>query len=578
MGGRCRGQAQTARRAWAVAVVVAATVAAAVAAGPGAEATPADAGYWLLGRDGSVYAFGQAADVGPPTRSGAPAAVDVAGLADGTATIVVDEACGVQPSGPALAALAAALTSATTPTDRCAAIALDAGGTGAWLATASGRVVTAGSARSFGDLRGVALNGPVLDLAVTPTGQGYYLVASDGGVFAFGDAAFAGSMGGRPLNAPVEGLVPDPDGRGYWLVASDGGVFAFDAAFRGSMGGRPLNAPVSAMVPYGDGYLLVARDGGTFVYSSAPFLGSLADRRLSAPIVAVASIGTAAARVLGEAIDAPGSPSPTSVPSPGSPPTTLPMPPRDTSPRTPGTPTLSVSTVVSGLDAPWDIGFLPDGSMLFTERAGRIRMRLPSGELRLLAAPTDVAAAAAGQSGMLGLAVDPFFAQNRYVYTFAASAQPGGAENRVIRWRLDAAGTRLDRDRDIVTGIGYRRTGNVGWHSGGILRFGPDGLLYATVGDTYGFLDTQNPSALAGKVLRFDRDGNPRGAGLAGWNPYVLTMGHRNPQGLAFDPIDGTAFTTEHGWQTNDELTRLRPEGTPDGTRTEPAATTPPCR
>jgi hypothetical protein len=118
------------------------------------------------------------------------------------------------------------------------------------------------------------------------------MVGSDGGVFAFGDARFRGSMGGRHLNQPVVGIASTLDNAGYWLVASDGGVFAFSAPFRGSMGSVTLNRPVDGLVAYGNGYLMVASDGGVFDFSNRAFLGSLADRVLSAPIVGIAAFTT----------------------------------------------------------------------------------------------------------------------------------------------------------------------------------------------------------------------------------------------------------------------------------------------
>ncbi|MEZ5280267.1 MAG: hypothetical protein R2770_07320 [Acidimicrobiales bacterium] len=143
-----------------------------------------------------------------------------------------------------------------------------------------------------------ALRGPVVDSAPLQDGRGYYMVGSDGGIFTFGDAVFAGSVPQvvpGPLDSPVNGLVVDPDGSGYWLVAGDGGVFAFDAPFRGSIPGvlppgTKLNQPINGMVPYGNGYLMVAGDGGIFNFSNLAFLGSLGDRQIPSPIVAVAPV------------------------------------------------------------------------------------------------------------------------------------------------------------------------------------------------------------------------------------------------------------------------------------------------
>jgi hypothetical protein len=241
-------------------------------------------GYWMLGSDGKVYAFGQAKNLG-----NAPAGVTAADLeatSTGDGYWIVDTAGAVYPFGDAVAqggipggqlASGEVVTSlSSTPS-----------GKGYWIFTNKGRAVRFGDATFFGDMSKVTLAGPVLDSIPTPTGLGYYMVGSDGGIFAFGDAKFFGSMGGKKLNAPVQSLVPDNDGSGYWLVASDGGIFAFEAPFKGSMGDRKLSKPVTGMVPYGNGYMMVGEDGGIFNFSDKPFDGSLGSTALSHPIVSV---------------------------------------------------------------------------------------------------------------------------------------------------------------------------------------------------------------------------------------------------------------------------------------------------
>ncbi len=166
------------------------------------------------------------------------------------------------------------------------------GGTGYWLADASGGVAAHGSAVDYGSVAGHPLNAPIAHIVSTPDGGGYWLVASDGGIFAFGDAPFYGSMGGRRLNAPVVDIAPTPDGKGYWLVASDGGIFAFgDARFHGSMGGRHLNQPIVGISADNStgGYWEVASDGGIFAFG-APFYGSTGGIRLTRPVDGIASL------------------------------------------------------------------------------------------------------------------------------------------------------------------------------------------------------------------------------------------------------------------------------------------------
>ncbi|MDQ1448968.1 MAG: hypothetical protein QOC79_1939 [Actinomycetota bacterium] len=247
--------------------------------------TLGEVGYWMLGLDANVYNFGSAFAAARATS----AAVAITPKRDGSGYWIVDPQGHVFARGtaqwfgnaPLLAALEAITTISATPT-----------GSGYWLFSNRGRVFAYGDARTHGDLGSVHLNGQIVASAATPTGLGYYMVGSDGGVFAFGDARFRGSMGGRHLNQPVVGIASTLDNAGYWLVASDGGVFAFSAPFRGSMGSVTLNRPVDGLVAYGNGYLMVASDGGVFDFSNRAFLGSLADRVLSAPIVGIAAFTT----------------------------------------------------------------------------------------------------------------------------------------------------------------------------------------------------------------------------------------------------------------------------------------------
>jgi hypothetical protein len=163
-----------------------------------------------------------------------------------------------------------------------------------WAASPDGHVYTESSrtgapAQNFGDTRALALNRPIVDLAVSPTGQGYWLLANDGGVFNFGDAPFRGSAGAIPLVKPTIAIAPTPSGNGYWLLATDGGIFSYgDAKFFGS-GAIKLVSPIVDMLPTptGNGYLLVASDGGVFAFGDAVFRGSLGGQHIPRPIAAV---------------------------------------------------------------------------------------------------------------------------------------------------------------------------------------------------------------------------------------------------------------------------------------------------
>jgi len=200
----------------------------------GRPSPKASAGYWLLGSDGGVFAFGGARFHGSTgeVRLNRP----IVGMA-------------------------------ATPT-----------GEGYWLVASDGGIFAFGDARFHGSTGDVRLNRPIVGMAATPTGGGYWLVASDGGIFAFGDAAFRGSTGAIALNRPIVAMAASPAGEGYWLIGSDGGVFGFGAAaFLGSVPDLGIATSVVALgaTPSGEGYWLLAADGGVFSFGDAAFRGSL---------------------------------------------------------------------------------------------------------------------------------------------------------------------------------------------------------------------------------------------------------------------------------------------------------------
>lgn len=243
-------------------------------------------------------------------------------------------------------------------------------------------------------------------------------------------------------------------------------------------------------------------------------------------------------------------------------------------------PDLSHSMVLSGLENPWDMAFLPDQGMLFTERCLGLSVRLPDGDVnRLLGmSGSDGYASTAddlfceGQAGMNGVAVDPDFADNRYVYVYSASDMTSPGTNRVIRLTVNDDFTEVSDRTDIVEDIPYKPEatdhpfGGAGAHNGGRIRFGPeDGYLYVTTGDNHNSELPQSPESLGGKVLRIDRDGEaaPENAETTpeGFDPRIFTYGHRNVQGITFHPDTAQPIVTEHGPWHSDEINALVPGG-----------------
>ena len=219
-------------------------------------------------------------------------------------------------------------------------------------------------------------------------------------------------------------------------------------------------------------------------------------------------------------------------------------------------PELTVTAIVTGLSHPWGIDFTPDGTMLFTQRAGVLNARLTDGTVKRVAADlSDLFVD--GFAGLQALAVDPDFSTNRRFYTLQGHA---GREMQVIAWTIDADYDEATRVVDpLVKGMPI---GPGPWHSGGRLLFGPEGYLWIATGDGRVVTGAQDLTSLGGKVLRVD----PRtGAGAPG-NPFgasspVYAYGFRNPQGLALRPGTDQMWLVEHGPKHDDEINLLAPGG-----------------
>ena len=211
-----------------------------------------------------------------------------------------------------------------------------------------------------------------------------------------------------------------------------------------------------------------------------------------------------------------------------------------------------VTEVAGGLSHPWGLAFLPDGRMLVTERAGRLRL-IDEGRL----APEPIGGVpevyASGQGGLLDVAVDPAFAENGLVYLSYAHRDDSGTTTRVARGRL---GDGSLTDATVIFEGEPRASGRN--HYGSRLAFGPDGMLYVSVGERQERDRAQSLGDHGGKVIRIFPDGrvpedNPF-VGRAGARPEIWSYGHRNPQGMAFRPGTAELWEQEHGARGGDEV------------------------
>lgn len=204
----------------------------------------------------------------------------------------------------------------------------------------------------------------------------------------------------------------------------------------------------------------------------------------------------------------------------------------------------ATTTFVEGLSTPWQLAFMADGRILVTEREGRVRV-IENGKLN----PTPYldlkdTILAAGEGGLLGIAVDPDFANNPFIYigyTYEKNKNPLVIMNKMVRYREDPATKKASFDRTLLDNIeGYVN------HNSGPIKFGPDGKLYWPVGERYIPEYAQSLMNLNGKILRLNRDGSiPADNPIAG--SYIYSYGHRNSQGIDWQPETNNLFNTEHG-------------------------------
>lgn len=222
-----------------------------------------------------------------------------------------------------------------------------------------------------------------------------------------------------------------------------------------------------------------------------------------------------------------------------------------------------IDTVVSGLEMPWGLAFLPNGKMLVTERPGRLRVLTADGKL----SPPVVGLPpvhATGQGGLLDVALDPDYASTGLIYWSYAEPREGGENNTAVaRGRfVDGAEPRVENVQVIyhqVPSLASRA------HFGSRLVFGRDGTLFITQGDRSveaGRMQAQVMTSLIGKIVRINRDGTiPRDNPFVGRDdvrPEIWSVGHRNSQGAALHPATGELWMTEHGTRGGDELNIAR--------------------
>ena len=216
-----------------------------------------------------------------------------------------------------------------------------------------------------------------------------------------------------------------------------------------------------------------------------------------------------------------------------------------------------VVKVVEGLDHPWSVAFLPDGRMLVTEKAGRLRV-VKGGKLEARPVQGLPQVTEHGQGGLHDVVLHPQFASNQLVYLAYAARGKDGVGTELARGRLVD-----DRLENVQVLFRQSPKGTSGNHFGGRIVFDRAGYVYLTLGDRGEKERAQKPGDHAGSVIRLHDDGrvpadNPF-VGKPGWKPEKLDLGHRNQQGAALHPQTGMLWTHEHGPQGGDEINVIRP-------------------
>ncbi|MCC3765418.1 PQQ-dependent sugar dehydrogenase [Glycomyces sp. TRM65418] len=215
----------------------------------------------------------------------------------------------------------------------------------------------------------------------------------------------------------------------------------------------------------------------------------------------------------------------------------------------PEDPATFIDVVAEGLEVPWGLDFLPDGTAIVGERQSGRLLALPVAEDGTVGEPEElhtIDVAGGGEGGLLGLAVSPDYADDGTVFLYYTT----GADNRIARLNLESDAA----PEPILTGIPAAPN-----HNGGALEFGPDGHLYAATGDAGVGDNAQDPESLSGKILRITPEGEPAQGNPDPDSP-VYSSGHRNVEGLAWN-AEGVLYATEFGQDIADEVNRIEPGG-----------------
>ncbi|WP_420178355.1 PQQ-dependent sugar dehydrogenase [Paenarthrobacter sp. TA1.8] len=221
-----------------------------------------------------------------------------------------------------------------------------------------------------------------------------------------------------------------------------------------------------------------------------------------------------------------------------------------TTPASPRIPEVAQKLDV-GLQLPWSVVFLPNGTAVVSERDSAQVKSIRNGEATTIGEVSGVDPG--GEGGLLGLALSPDFATDRWLYAYFTSP----SDNRIARMKLteDSGGQLALGEAEVIfSGMSKAST-----HNGGRIRFGPDGFLYVGTGDSQRREQPQDTNALGGKILRLTAEGRPAPGNPFGDNP-VYSYGHRNVQGLAWDS-DGRLWASEFGPDVDDELNLITPGG-----------------